>query len=321
MGGTFGARDPDGVVDATLALLGRASAGLALPRVTGLHLPPCPFTGDKDGEFGALALADGSVGLAYLLLDDALGMLADERPALADADPLETTRLWRAVNPAHRAIGHAAVNALTAHLYRRAGYTPPSATDSIAGLAPAAGEHVGMVGFFPPLPRAVAAGGAQLTVLELDDSVVAPDADDGERGWTVTTDPDALGDCDKVLLTSTALMNGTLDALLACCRADATIAIVGPGAGCLPDALFARGIDRLCGLVVENPEALLPALETGAPWGRFTRKTCIARGSDQPWSDPAARSHGSDPAVRRKTDAERTPGRIRSRRSRGPDLP
>lgn len=292
MSGASDGRGPGGasdVVEETLALLERACAGRAPLAVRGLHLPPWPFTGDKNGEFGALALADGSVGLVYLLLDGALDALARERPALRGRDALATARLWRESDPARRAVGYAAVNALTDHLYRRAGYAPPSATDPIGGLAPAAGEHVGMVGFFPPLPQVVAAGGARLTVLELDDPVVGPDDTADGRGWTVTTDPRALERCDKVLATSTVLLNGTLDALLGRCRGASIVAIVGPGAGCPPDALFARGVDRLCGLVVEDVDALLPALEAGAPWGRYTRKTCIdARawpGSDRLGSD------------------------------------
>ena len=276
--GSAGGVSPDGtgdVVAATLAALARACEGHPVPPVAALRLPPWPFSGTKDGEFCAVALADGSVGLAYALLGDALGTLARERPALAGRDALAVADLWRAAAPAARAVGQATVNALTAHLRRRAGHVPPSARDAIAELDPRPGEHVGMVGFFPPLPRAVAACGARLTVLALDDPVVGPGAAAAARGHRVTTDPAALADCDKVLLTSTTLQNGTLGALLARCRADATVAMLGPGAGCPPDALFARGVDRLCGLVVEDGAALLDALADGAPWGRFTRKTCI----------------------------------------------
>ena len=59
------------------------------------------------------------------------------------------------------------MNALTRELFDRAGFVPPAATDSIGGLDPRPGEHIGMVGFFPPLVKQVTACGARLTVLEL----------------------------------------------------------------------------------------------------------------------------------------------------------
>ncbi|HMV01011.1 MAG TPA: hypothetical protein PKD04_08005, partial [Rhodocyclaceae bacterium] len=42
-----------------------------LPRIRALHLPPDPGANlDNRGEFCALELDDGSVGISYVLLDD-----------------------------------------------------------------------------------------------------------------------------------------------------------------------------------------------------------------------------------------------------------
>jgi uncharacterized protein (DUF4213/DUF364 family) len=51
----------------------------------------------------------------------------------------------------------------------------------------------------------------------------------------------------KVVSTSTLLLNDTLDRMLGHCRNARWFAMVGPGAGCLPDALFARGVTLLGG--------------------------------------------------------------------------
>ena len=48
-----------------------------LPRVRALHLPPGRFAQDNRGEFCALELEDGSIGLSYVLLDDTLERLLD----------------------------------------------------------------------------------------------------------------------------------------------------------------------------------------------------------------------------------------------------
>ena len=45
------------------------------PRVRAVHLPPSPWTGSKDGEFGAVELDSGALGLSYVLLNDTLAAL------------------------------------------------------------------------------------------------------------------------------------------------------------------------------------------------------------------------------------------------------
>ena len=78
------------IADALLADLTRALGSSPPPRVKALHLPPVPWNGSKDGEFGALELDDGSLGLSYVLLDDSLAALAGgtQARALAGADAL-----------------------------------------------------------------------------------------------------------------------------------------------------------------------------------------------------------------------------------------
>jgi len=265
-----------------LSDLQTAFAGRAVPRVKALHSPPVPWNGSKDGEFGALELESGAIGLSYLLLDDALSTIAGAADAVQGADPLALAAGWAdpSASPARAALGFAAVNALTRELFDRAGYVPPMATDSIGGIEPAAGESIGMVGFFPPLVKQVTAQGARLTVLELRADLVGT-----HPGFTVTLDPQALSGCTQVLSTSTVLLNHTLDAVLAACRGARRLVLIGPSAGCLPDTLFARGVTALGGVWITDARAFTAALSTGAPWGGATRKTLLER---QAWPGLAA---------------------------------
>lgn len=262
------------LADDMLETLRQALAGAAVPRVRALHLPPSPWNGSKDGEFGALELEDGSLGLSYVLLDDALGDLVRTRPGigLEGADALEVAEGWAHGAGAARTLGFAAVNALTRHLYDRAGYVPPAATDSIAGLAPQRGEHVGMVGYFPPLVKQVIAHGARLTVLELRPELAGP-----RDGFRITLDARELQGCDKVLSTSTVLLNDTLDEVLAHCAGARAFAMIGPGASCLPDPLFRRGVTLLGGTWIEDSAGFKRAIAAGATWGVHARKSAIAR--------------------------------------------
>ena len=276
------------VVEEVLSDLERAFAHREPPRVRALHLPPAPWTGNKDGEFAALELADGSLGLGYVLLEDTLGRLASGALAreTAGTDALALARAWADRDPARRTVGFAAVNALTRHLFDRAGFVPPAAPDSIAGLDPQRGEHIGMIGFFRPLVKEVIARGARLTVLELKADLA------GEReGYRVSLDPRDLATCDKVLSTSTVLLNDTLDRVVEACQKARTFALIGPGASCLPDALFRRGVTIMGGTWVIEPAPFKEALAAGAPWGIHASKFALPR-ADYPGVD-ALRARGS----------------------------
>jgi len=216
---------------------------------------------------------DGSLGLSYVLLDDSLAALAGGQSALElpGADAMALAAGWRVGCGAAAMLGFAAVNALSRHLFDRAGFVPPVAPDSIGGLDPQPGEHFGMVGFFRPLVTQVTARGARLTVLKL-----RPDLAGEHPGFTVTLNPHDLQDCDKVLSTSTVLLNHTLDAVLANCRRARRIALIGPGAGCLPEVLFEAGVTTVGGTWITDPAGFKQALHQGLPgaaWPASSRWT------------------------------------------------
>jgi uncharacterized protein (DUF4213/DUF364 family) len=260
-----------------LSLLERLAALGPLPRVKRLHLPPPAADGTRDGEFCAIELDDGSLGLSFVLLGDTLARLREgdaDAPAdaLAGLPALDLARRYAQGRGVQRTLGFAAVNALTRHLFDRAGYVPPPAQGSIGDLDLAPGDHVGMVGLFPPLVKQVLETGARLTVIELREDLAGL-----REGWRVSLDPADLGACNKVLSTSTVLLNDTLEAILSHCRGAKRVSLVGPGAGCLPDPLFARGVTLLGGSWIVDAEGFKQALAAGVSWSPFARKVAIAR--------------------------------------------
>ena len=264
------------VAQELLALLERFAARGSLPRVRGLLLPTSADPASIAGEFGAIELDDGSLGLSYVLLDDSTRRLIAEGGSpsfgLEGADALAVARWFGEAPGPRRTIGFAAVNALTRCLFDRAGFVPPSSGDSIGMVAPQAGDHIGMIGLFPPLLKYIVTTGARLTVVELRGDLA------GEReGYRVTTDREELATCNKVISTSTLLLNDTLDAVLAVCSKAESFALIGPGAGCLPDPLFARGVTLVGGTWITDREAFRAALATGSSWTAAARKTAIRR--------------------------------------------
>lgn len=263
-------------------LLEQATAKLSLPRVRALHLPPPEAAGSKNGEFCALELDDGSLGLSYVLLDDTLRRLtaASDALGLAGMDALELARRFVSGRGIDRTVGFAAANALSRCVMDRAGFVPPPSTDSIGGIDPRPGDHIGMIGLFTPLLKRVTEAGARLTVIELN-----PDWAGSYDGYRVTLDPSELADCNKVLSTSTVLLNDTLDDMLAHCRHAGTIALIGPSAGCLPDPLFARGVTVVGGSWITDREGFIDALVRGASWGEFGFKFAMTK---QDWTTRSA---------------------------------
>lgn len=262
-----------------IAELERATAGCPIPRVRALHLPPPEAAASKNGEFCALELDDGALGLSYVLLGGILPRLAasDDPHTIVGMDALQLAREFAA--PAtgvggdaeiRRTLGFAAANALSRTVMERIGFAPARATDSIGGIDPQAGDHVGMVGLFTPLLKQVTAAGAQLTVIELN-----ADYAGHYDGYRVTLDAAALEDCNKVLSTSTILLNHTVDDMLAHCRKARRIVLIGPSAGCLPDPLFARGVTVVGGSWITDRAGFIDALRQGESWSGFAYKFAL----------------------------------------------
>ena len=80
-----------------LAQLEAFAAERRLPRIRDLHLPPVRPIQDNRGEFCALELEDGSLGLSYVLLDDTLARLSNEIDNLGL--PALIQWWWRAATP------------------------------------------------------------------------------------------------------------------------------------------------------------------------------------------------------------------------------
>lgn len=260
-----------------IAQLERFAARSPLPRIRDLHLPPKVVpSADNKGEFCALELEDGSLGLSYVLIDDALETLRGGKDGLGlpEADALAIARRYAQGDGIARTLGFAAANALTRCFFERSGYLPDASADSIGGLNPQAGERIGMIGLFASLAARIVQAGAELVVVELK-TELAGDRD----GYRVTLEAGELADCGKVVSTSILLLNDTLDAMLAHCRQARWFAMVGPSAGCLPDALFARGVTLVGGSWVREREGFLDALRRGESHSRYTRKFAIAAGN------------------------------------------
>lgn len=114
-------------------------------------------------------------------------------------------------------------------------------------------KNVALIGHFPFIPRLRSAVG-QLWVLEQQ-----PAEDDYPAEAAVDLIPQA----DIVAITSTALINHTMDGLLALCNPGALVMALGPSTPLSP-LLFNHGIDILSGAKVFDESAVLRTVSQGA---------------------------------------------------------
>jgi len=265
---------PSSAVSDFLELVARIAGCFEPPRVRGLIMPDTSKSHGRFTKFSAIELDDDSIGLTCVLPGDTFRALAGFRSgtALIGLPSTEVAGWYGCTDVARRTLGFAAINALSQSLFRRAGYSPEPAPDSIGALDPGPSDHIGMIGLFPPLIGPIILSGARLTVLELDPGLVK----DNPR-LRVTLDPGELGACNKVVSTGTVLLNDSLVTALSACRRADYITLVGPTAGFVPDPLFARGVDGIGGTRVIDPTGLRVALTSGERWGRYAQKYFIRR--------------------------------------------
>ncbi len=264
---------PGRLAEEILAAARRIAEALRPPAITRVLVPPADAGPEHHGSFCAVQLADGSTGIAYVLLGDTRARLRGVEPErFVGRDALALGEEFTRADPAGRSLGLAALNALTRHLLDRAGFTPDLATNSLGSLALGPADRLGMVGFFPPLVRRAREAAIPVTVLEIKEELVQEGP-----GISVTLDPARLADCTQIVSTSTVLLNDSLDALVAHARGCRELVVIGPSAGCVPDPLFARGVTGIGGAWVSDPPTFLARVERGERWGDASRKFSLRR--------------------------------------------
>ncbi len=268
-----------GIASDYLQLMQTIGAKLQIPPVREICIAPFEADPVKSSKFGALVLADGTVGLTYTGLDDDLQVLQDrcKYESLVNESPVQIASLYTREESWNKVLGMAAINAISQYLFNRGGYSIPTGGKTVTHLELGKGDHVGMVGFFPPLVEQVRALGLPLTVIELDEQWLQSD----DR-FEVTMEPEKLNACSKIICTGTVLVNQTIDDLLPHFKNASQIFIVGPTVGCMPDPLFDRGITQLGGCTVLDSAQFIRLWAAQEKWRDSARRYVLSRDSAYP---------------------------------------
>lgn len=177
----------------------------------------------------------------------------------------ELAELVLSENLLEASIGLAAINSLIAVDVSQA--VEINAVDVI--IQHGQGKKVVLVGHFPFIPKLRQAAG-NLWVLEQH-------PEEGE--FPAEAAADLIPQADVVAITSSTLINHTLEGLLAYCRPQALVMLLGPSTPLSP-VLFNHSIDMLAGSKVVDEAAVLRTVSQGANFQQVQGVRLITLKSD-----------------------------------------
>ncbi len=177
-------------------------------------------------------------------------------------------------NVLKRAVGVAVLNALSHFAEDKAGpegYVLTIGRDALDDTPLGKGTRVVLAGAFEPYIR-------RLNRLEADFCVVErhPEAlgeADRPRHRPVEAAQEAFAGAEVAILTGSALVNHTMDGLLAAIRKPCRVVVAGPTASLFPLPLFERGVDAVGGIRIVDPAGMLRILAEGGS-GRHLLEAC-----------------------------------------------
>ncbi|HLE50520.1 MAG TPA: DUF364 domain-containing protein [Anaerolineales bacterium] len=161
----------------------------------------------------------------------------------------ELAEYARSDNLLEASIGVAAINSLLA--VDESGAAEVNAVDVL--IEHGRGKNVALVGHFPFISKLRLTAG-QMWVIEQHPT-------DGE--YPAESAADLIPQADVVAITSSALINHTLDGLLALCRPEALVMMLGPSTPLSP-VLYNHGVSILSGSRVVDEAAVLRTVGQGA---------------------------------------------------------
>jgi uncharacterized protein (DUF4213/DUF364 family) len=256
-------------------MVNELSTKFTLPPIANIFFPPFYKGGQpKDAQFMAISLEGGATGISFVLLPDEKmeEYTALQPPAFVEKNAQGFALEFGNDDPIKEMISLASINAICQHVMRESNFVVDSATDSLGLLSVSPGDRVGMVGLFLGLIKTIKKAGAELVVIEKNDQLIQK-----FPNLPITRDATKLSTCNKILCTSTTILNNSLDEILAHWSPDAFVSIIGPTAGYFPDPLFARGVDVVGGRVVKNGASFLQLLAERKRWGEATQRTCFRK--------------------------------------------
>ncbi len=212
--------------------------------------------------YSAAMLDDGNVGVAYTFRDNAVAgcsVFTGQRPLAGNKTGVLLDYLTSGEG-VEVTVGLAVANALA----NRAAPGQLSG-DTLEHLELRPDDLVGMVGHFGPLVGPLRERVKELLIFErnVEQSEALLPAEQAEQ---------LLPGCDVALITSTALLNGTLDELLETASGCREVALVGASTPLVPELFARHGVTLLSGITVTDGPGILQVVSEGGGMGFFGKR-------------------------------------------------
>lgn len=211
--------------------------------------------------YTAVLLDNGQVGVAYTFHED----IESGCSALNDLFPLagrpasDFLSLFDANDNIESSLALATSNALSNTLEKEG-----LAGDVLKHLELQQNDTVGMIGNFIPLvPRLY----EKIAHLKIFEQIKAPK----ENILPIQDAGRYLPDCQVVFITSTSIINHTIDKLLNFCGSCREVVMLGASTPLIPEAFVATPVTMLSGIVVTEPEAILRIVSEGGGMRLFKK--------------------------------------------------
>jgi len=228
--------------------------------------------------FSGVKLSNGCAGISYTPVKDVPQAVCCPSSAGRIFDPFKISGMPGAEvlaaltsnEPIKAAVAMASLNALSAACWERGltdDYRIQPDSDAVDAVRMPADRSVAVIGAFVPVLRKLKSRGGRWWVIEQDPRTLKGD----EMAHFIHADQSrqTIGAADVLIVTGVTLVNHTLEPILAAARPDAEIAVIGPTASLLPDALFKRGVRVMGGVRVKKPDELLDVLAAGGSGYHF----------------------------------------------------
>ena len=258
-----------------IEIIEKISKRISIPPVRDIIIPKVNRTSNKS-NFAVVILEDNTSGIFFINLSTKVKEIFQNlnSKVYKGLDPLKLARKFQSKKIFEKSLGLGAINAISQFLFNMANYSFRYVDDSLGLLRIQKSDIIGMVGLFPSLVRTIEQIGSKLIIIEKKSELLTKG-----KNWRVTLNPTELTRCNKVLITSTTVLNETIDEILDCCSNAEKISMIGPTAGFLPDPLFKRGIHFVGGSHVVDSMLFEESIRNNQKW-RGCAKKYIIRQSD-----------------------------------------
>ncbi len=213
--------------------------------------------------YTSVLLSDGGCGLAYTFRND-LGACCtsmEKAGKLIGMNAEEVIPWLMEDNRLKAAIGLATANAVfntNAESYGHGNVIDEISIES--------SDTFGMIGEFRPILTKVRAKAKQVYVFEQKPNL-------GEGLYSEQQIPHLLPQCSVIVITSTSIINHTIDEILPYCANAKQVCLVGASTPLIPELFRALPITLLAGVVVTNADLLLQIVSQGG--GTMSMKPAV----------------------------------------------